>query len=213
MGFGLVEWVWGSGFGVVQSGTPIRPDNLNPQPGFLFSFIRPVPRRPLQQNRHRLFACRDSVDFMVEAWPLAASRSHATASVFPRSARIGVRNRISRKPSRRRDRRQGPVEFRLDLVQRCLIAGRVIWFYLGKLFYPHPLTFIYPRWKAIDMPTLCNGFFRAAALLSRPLFSTSQQDRPRRGCGMVVLLRDAFSRAGICERLSHAFLVRRRSFS
>lgn len=30
--------------------------------------------------------------------------------------------------------------------ERIAIAGRVIWFYLGKLAWPHPLTFIYPRW-------------------------------------------------------------------
>ena len=30
--------------------------------------------------------------------------------------------------------------------ERCVIAGRVIWFYLGKLAWPHPLSFIYPRW-------------------------------------------------------------------
>lgn len=31
-------------------------------------------------------------------------------------------------------------------IERGLIAGRVIWFYLGKLVWPHPLVFIYPRW-------------------------------------------------------------------
>jgi protein O-mannosyl-transferase len=30
---------------------------------------------------------------------------------------------------------------------RLIIAGRVLWFYLGKLLWPHPLMFIYPRWK------------------------------------------------------------------
>jgi tetratricopeptide (TPR) repeat protein len=36
--------------------------------------------------------------------------------------------------------------FDFTLIQRCLLAGRVIWFYLGKLFWPAHLTFIYPRW-------------------------------------------------------------------
>jgi tetratricopeptide (TPR) repeat protein len=31
--------------------------------------------------------------------------------------------------------------------ERVIIAGRVFWFYLGKLFWPHPLVFIYPRWR------------------------------------------------------------------
>jgi len=32
-------------------------------------------------------------------------------------------------------------------VQRCLIAGRAWWFYWGKLCWPYPLMFVYPRWK------------------------------------------------------------------
>jgi tetratricopeptide (TPR) repeat protein len=31
--------------------------------------------------------------------------------------------------------------------ERLIIAGRDIWFYLGKLVWPHPLIFIYPRWR------------------------------------------------------------------
>jgi len=31
--------------------------------------------------------------------------------------------------------------------QRLLIAGKDIWFYLWKLLWPHPLTFIYPVWN------------------------------------------------------------------
>jgi len=36
--------------------------------------------------------------------------------------------------------------FALSFTERCLLAGRVIWFYLGKLLWPSPLIFIYPRW-------------------------------------------------------------------
>ena len=30
--------------------------------------------------------------------------------------------------------------------ERCLIAGRVLWFYAGKLLWPHPVAFNYERW-------------------------------------------------------------------
>jgi len=40
---------------------------------------------------------------------------------------------------------EGP-DFSLSLLDRCLLAGRVIWFYLAKLLWPENLVFIYPRW-------------------------------------------------------------------
>ncbi|HEY4309346.1 MAG TPA: tetratricopeptide repeat protein [Pirellulales bacterium] len=32
-------------------------------------------------------------------------------------------------------------------VERLLLAGRALWFYAGKLVWPHPLIFLYPRWQ------------------------------------------------------------------
>lgn len=40
----------------------------------------------------------------------------------------------------------GP-DWDFSLLQRCLIAGRVAWFYAGKLAWPDPLIFFYPRWR------------------------------------------------------------------
>jgi tetratricopeptide (TPR) repeat protein len=37
-------------------------------------------------------------------------------------------------------------EWALTFGQRLLIAGRALWFYASKLFWPANLTFIYPRW-------------------------------------------------------------------
>jgi protein O-mannosyl-transferase len=36
-------------------------------------------------------------------------------------------------------------EFNFSIVERVLIAGRAIWFYLSKLFWPADLIFVYPR--------------------------------------------------------------------
>ena len=38
-------------------------------------------------------------------------------------------------------------KFNIPLLERALISGRSFWFYLGKLFFPYRLTFIYERWK------------------------------------------------------------------
>lgn len=37
-------------------------------------------------------------------------------------------------------------EWSISLPAKFIIAGRDFWFYLGKLLWPHPLMFVYPRW-------------------------------------------------------------------
>ena len=53
--------------------------------------------------------------------------------------------------------------FELTLVQRSLLAGRVIWFYLGKLVWPADLMFIYPRWT-VDPAQAWQWLFPLAVL-------------------------------------------------
>jgi tetratricopeptide (TPR) repeat protein len=39
--------------------------------------------------------------------------------------------------------------FALTVLQRLLLAGRVVFFYIGKLLWPADLLFIYPRWQIV----------------------------------------------------------------
>lgn len=74
-------------------------------------------------------------------------------------------------------------ELQLSLVQRCLIAGRAIWFYFGKLLFPHPLIFIYPRWIEIDTPSLVQWIFPLAVVLATVILFALRQ---RLGRGMLA---------------------------
>jgi tetratricopeptide (TPR) repeat protein len=68
-------------------------------------------------------------------------------------------------------------DFSLSAVQRGLLAGRVVWFYLGKLLWPAELTFFYPRWT-IDATVAWQWLFpTAAAGLLAGLFWWRQRDR------------------------------------
>src|SRR5437870_3711674 len=52
--------------------------------------------------------------------------------------------------------------WRLSLPDRCLIAGRALWFYAAKLAWPHPLAFIYARWH-VDAAVWWQYLFPLAA--------------------------------------------------
>ncbi len=54
-------------------------------------------------------------------------------------------------------------EWSHSLAQRAAIAVRVPWFYLGKLLWPAPLIFIYPRW-ATDAGSVAILLFGLASL-------------------------------------------------
>ena len=54
-------------------------------------------------------------------------------------------------------------DFALGPVERGLLAGRVVWFYLGKLVWPAGLTFFYSRWT-IDAGVAWQWLFPLAAL-------------------------------------------------
>ena len=56
-------------------------------------------------------------------------------------------------------------EWNQSLLERVAIAGRIIWFYLGKLAWPHPLIFIYPRWN-VDSSRLVSFLPALAVVLA-----------------------------------------------
>lgn len=55
-------------------------------------------------------------------------------------------------------------EWKFTIVERLLIAGHILWFYIGKLLWPEPLIFTYPRWT-IDTNELSQFFFPLSFLL------------------------------------------------
>ena len=59
---------------------------------------------------------------------------------------------------------EGP-EFALDPLRRTLVAGHALWFYLGKLFWPAPLIFMYPRWD-LTVLTAESWLFPVAAVMT-----------------------------------------------
>ena len=55
-------------------------------------------------------------------------------------------------------------EWDLSFPERILVAGRALWFYLGKLVWPTDVLFIYPRWT-VDSFQWWQWSFPVAALL------------------------------------------------
>jgi tetratricopeptide (TPR) repeat protein len=53
--------------------------------------------------------------------------------------------------------------------ERLIISGKAIWFYVGKLAWPHPLIFIYPRWD-VDSSKVIAYFPLLAATASLVAF-------------------------------------------
>jgi tetratricopeptide (TPR) repeat protein len=67
--------------------------------------------------------------------------------------------------------------FALTLVQRCLLAGRVVWFYLGKLAWPSDLMFVYPRWDAGASTGAWTACLAAALALTAALWALRRRAR------------------------------------
>jgi len=60
--------------------------------------------------------------------------------------------------------------FSLSLLERFIIAGHAVWFYLGKLLWPVNLTFSYPRWALNPANPLAYGWLVAGAGLAVAIY-------------------------------------------
>jgi Flp pilus assembly protein TadD len=75
----------------------------------------------------------------------------------------------------------GP-DFEIPLLQRTLMAGRAVWFYLGKLLWPHPLMFTYPKWNIDSADLVAYVYLLGAVALVISLWRL----RKRIGAGPLV---------------------------
>lgn len=67
--------------------------------------------------------------------------------------------------------------FELTFVQRLLLAGRVLWFYFGKVVWPSNLMFFYPRWNVAGEATGWVGYLIAAVLVTIGLWFMRRRAR------------------------------------
>ncbi len=67
--------------------------------------------------------------------------------------------------------------FELSLAERALLAGRVVWFYAGKLVWPVDLMFFYPRWSTASLPLAGSVGIVAALALTIGLWALRSRSR------------------------------------
>jgi protein O-mannosyl-transferase len=68
-------------------------------------------------------------------------------------------------------------EYQFSLIERALIAGRAIWFYLAKLLWPAELTFIYPKWRITHSDPVQYLYPLAAVALFAALWALRSRTR------------------------------------
>lgn len=88
--------------------------------------------------------------------------------------------------------------FALTVVERGLIAGRAIWFYLGKLLWPAELIFIYPRWQIDQTAAWQYAFPAAALLLLGAAWAVRRRSRAPLAC-LLLFIGTLFPVLGFCN--------------
>jgi tetratricopeptide (TPR) repeat protein len=79
------------------------------------------------------------------------------------------------------------VAFALGPAGRVLVAGRAVWFYLGKLFWPVDLTFIYPHWDVNARAAWPYLFPVATAAILAGLYAIRKRTRGPLAVGLLFV--------------------------
>ena len=80
-------------------------------------------------------------------WERGHWRRHDFLRMVPFFVMAGLMSLLAIVEQRGNIMRQGSAEWSMGVGQCLLIAGKAIWFYLGKIIWPVNLTFVYPRWE------------------------------------------------------------------
>ncbi len=89
-------------------------------------------------------------------------------------------------------------EFNFSIIERCLIAGRAIWFYLGKLVWPTDLIFIYPRWNISGTDWRLYLYLAAALVLLAAAWMVRRRWRAPLA-GLLFFIGTLFPVLGFCN--------------
>lgn len=100
---------------------------------------------------------------------------------------------------------QGP-DWDFSLLERALIAGRAVWFYVLSILAPVNLMFIYPRWQ-IDAGEWWQYLFPLGLPHARLPMVSSPTIGTRSCRSLPLLCWHSRTRARVCERLSDAVFL------
>ncbi len=86
--------------------------------------------------------------------------------------------------------RLGTAEWNMGMAQRLVLAGKAVWFYASKVFWPARLTFVYPHWE-LDAGTFVSWLPLAGLVAAGALLWVRRRQPWARaglfGCGFFVL--------------------------
>ena len=83
-------------------------------------------------------------------WSAATSPGRATFDRSSRSSCLGRPRAWSRRGSKLTIVGAHGADYQLTMIERTIVAGRAVWFYLGKLVWPANLIFTYPKWRIVE---------------------------------------------------------------